>query len=44
MAGAVASATVDTGGTVRNRALAPAVASIPSAIASASRRVAPWRL
>lgn len=44
MSGCVASQTVDTGGTVRMRACMPGTLSMPAAIASASSRVAPWRL
>ncbi len=41
MSGAVASQTVDTGGTVRSRAWAPGTLSMPVAISSASLRVLP---
>ena len=44
MSGAVASHTVETGGTVRRRAWAPGTLSMPWAISSASLRVLPWRL
>ncbi len=43
MLGAVASATVDTAGTVRSLASMPGTLSMPWAISSASLRVAPWR-
>ncbi|MBN3819205.1 hypothetical protein G3N57_22460 [Paraburkholderia sp. Se-20369] len=41
---ALASQTVETGGTVRMRACMPGTLSMPFAIASARSRVAPWRL